>query len=86
MYKGMYNVLEPEWCKTFPFWSIIFCNAQQIRTKALIYQSWVETGGYVGVILSLHSSHRLILEDVRTFEIQVYAMPGNIPKKNAQTI
>jgi len=44
-----------------------------LDTMALIYQS-CETGVYFGVRLCLHSSHRLIYEDVRTFEIQVYAM------------
>jgi len=43
---------------------------------ALIYHSCVETGVYVGVRLCLHSSHRLIYEDVLTFEIQVSAMPA----------
>jgi len=43
---------------------------------ALIYHSCVETGVYVGIrlCLQLHSSHRLIYDPVRTFEIQVYAM------------
>ena len=46
------------------------------RTVALIYHSCVETGVYIGVRLCLHSSHRLIYEAVRTFEIQVYAIPA----------
>jgi len=56
--------------------SFLLYNLNRKEALALIYHSCVEMGVYVGVRLCLHSSHRLIYEAVRTFEIQVYAMPA----------
>ena len=54
----------------------LFFTVYGLNTMALIYHSCVETGVYIGVRLCLHSSHRLIYEAVRTFEILVYAIPA----------